>query len=259
MKLLLITFSLFTVSCSLFTSKKEDKKSKSVNLSTYNALTPKDFVEHLQAFESFYLNSENAELYSLTKNEERFLEAIANDITKNNELFFTSGKQPSFKVVKHSAPFHFSLPGLKVFISSGLVSKYIKNEKILYSVIAYELIRSEKNIYRKSLIVPTGHLTTSRILGLMRLKTIDKVEIHKWAFYTLKRVGIDPDIYLSWLQIQNRNSLDFAVQLGDTSSISREESLFKAFLIEQSNAKSNQTKYERSSRDFYSFVNRLKR
>mgnify|MGYP001337148171 CR=1 FL=1 len=59
MKLLLITFSLFTVSCSLFTSKKEDKKSKSVNLSTYNALTPKDFVEHLQAFESFYLNSEN--------------------------------------------------------------------------------------------------------------------------------------------------------------------------------------------------------
>ena len=107
--------------------------------------------------------------------------------------------------------------------------------------------------------MPTGHLTTSRILGLMRLKTIDKVEIHKWAFYTLKRVGIDPDIYLSWLQIQNRNSLDFAVQLGDTSSISREESLFKAFLIEQSNAKSNQTKYERSSRDFYSFVNRLKR
>tara|TARA_Y100000782_G_C10189690_1_gene270108 strand:- start:5957 stop:6685 length:729 start_codon:yes stop_codon:yes gene_type:complete len=239
--------------------KKDDKKSKAIGLSSYRPLNSEDFVDHLQAFEEFYLNSKNAQVYNLYRKEEKFLEGIARDITKNNELFFTSTNRPTFKIIKHPAPFHFSLPGLKIFISSGLISKYIKSEKLLYSVIAYELIRSEKRIYRKSLIVPTGYLTTSRMLGLMRLKTTDKVEIHKWAFYTLKRVGVDPDIYLSWLQIQNRNSLDFAVQLGDTSSISREESMFKAFLIEQANAKSGQAKYERSSREFYSFVNRLKR
>ena len=62
MKLLLITFSLFTVSCSLFTSKKEDKKSKSVNLSTYNALTPKDFVELIEDVKGTWTASGKAEL-----------------------------------------------------------------------------------------------------------------------------------------------------------------------------------------------------
>ncbi|MCO4753616.1 MAG: hypothetical protein KC478_04005 [Bacteriovoracaceae bacterium] len=250
---------LLLTSCSLLRPESKEKKRAEVKLDSYRSLESQDFIDHLNAFEQFYLNSKEARLYKLKSSEERFLEGIANDIIKNNELFFTSSAQPTFKIVENSTPFHFSLPGLKIFISSGLISKYIKSEKLLYSVIAYELIRSEKNIYRKAQIIPTGHINTSRVLSLLRLGTQEKVETHKWAFYTLKRVGIDPDIYLSWLQIQNRNSLDFSLQLGDTSSISREESLFKAFIIERAKSKSSQAKYERSSREFYSFVNRIKR
>lgn len=222
-------------------------------------MSPQDFVDHLGAFEKFYLNSNEVELYNMRQRDRQYLESVARGITENNELFFANGNKPVFRVVKSPIPFHFSLPGMRVFFSTGLVAKYIKSEKLLYSVIAYELIRSEKNIYRKIHIVPTGYMSTSRILSLLKLGTREKVETHKWAYYTLKRVGVDPDTYLSWLQIQNRNSSDFSLQLGDTSSISREESLFKAFIIENAKKKSALSKYERSSKDFYAFVNRIKR
>lgn len=263
MKSLFVFFLFTTVLCGLvscgFIKQTGAAKDAKVELGLYQQLSPTDYVDHLEAFEGFYLNSNDVELFNVNPREERYLASIADDIRTNNELFFTSSAAPSFKVVKSDIPFHFSLPGLKIFVSSGLISKYIKNEKLLYSVLAYELVRSEKNIYRKVQIVPTGYMPTSRILSLLKLNTDEKVETHKWAYYALKRVGVDTDIYLSWLQIQNRNSADFSLQLGDTSSISREESLFKAFIIENANKKTSQTKYERSSKDFYAFVNRIKR
>lgn len=222
-------------------------------------MASQDFIDHMEAFEGFYLDSEDVELVRLNSRDQAYLREIAEAIIKNNELFFMSGMSPVFKVVKSKTPFHFSLPGQKIFLSSGLISKYIKSEKLLYSVIAYELIRSEKNIYKKAEVVPTGYLSTARILSLLKLGTEEKVETHKWAYYTLKRVGVDPDSYLSWLQIQNRNSADFALQLGDTSSISREESLFKAFIIQNAGKKAGLSKYERSSKGFYAFVNQIKR
>lgn len=245
-------------SCSLI-SNKDGPKQKEIGLVKYQSMSSNDYADHLKAFEDFYLESPSVSLRPLLKSEKSYLESIGDEIVKNNELFFTSGLKPQFKVVESEVPFHFSLPGLKVFISTGLVAKYLKNEKLLYSVVAYELIRSEKKIYKKAHIVPTGFMPTSRALALLRLNTSEKVETHKWAYYTLKRVGVDADIYLSWLQIQNRNSADFAMQLGDTSSISREESLFKAFIIQNSKKKSGGSKYERSSRAFYAFVNRIKR
>lgn len=248
------------VSCAGFGTGAGDDKKTAVNVKGLRSVDTADYIDHLKAFENFYVNSEGVEIRKLRKSEQKYLQSIANDIISNNELFFTSKHEPRFWVVESNSPFHFSLPGMKIFVSSGLISKYIKNEKLLYSVLAYELIRSEKNIYKKLQIVPTGYLPTSRILSILRINTNDKVETHKWAYYTLKRVGIDTDIYLSWLQIQNRNSADFALQLGDTGSISREESLFKAFVIENAGAKkSGQSKYERSSKEFYAFVNRIKR
>jgi hypothetical protein len=97
------------------------------------------------------------------------------------------------------------------------------------------------------------------MLSLLRLNIEEKVEIHKWAFHILKRVGIDTDSYLSWIQIQNRNSVDFSLQLGDISSISREESLFKAFIIKNTEKKKTSKSHEGSSREFYAFINQLKR
>jgi hypothetical protein len=97
------------------------------------------------------------------------------------------------------------------------------------------------------------------MLSLLRLRTADKIEIHKWAYYLLKRSGVDTDTYLSWLQIKNRNSLDFSIQLGDIQSISREEALFKSFLIESVKESNSTNRHRGSSRQFYSLLNDIKR
>lgn len=138
-----------------------------------------------------------------------------------------------------------------------MLERYVKNESMLYSLITYELIRSEKRLYRKNLIIPTGVMSTSRILSLLRLNVQTKVEIHKWAYYLLNRVDVEPTNYLSWLQVKNRNSADFILQFGDIKSISREESLFKAFLIRNKITK-RAIKHRGSTKRFYAFLNNIK-
>jgi hypothetical protein len=256
---LLILFIILLSSCSTFKITDESlEEEPDLKMTGYERYDQDDYEEHFKEFEKFYLESSLVESISIKYRSKKYLERIANSIIKNNELFFTEDSQPKFIIIKNPTPFHFSLPGRRIFISSGLVKKYIKSEKLLYCLVTYELIRSEKNIYRKAMIIPTGTMNTTRMLSIMRLSTFEKVEIHKWAFYILKRLGIDTDNYLSWIQIQNRNSIDFSLQLGDINSISREESLFKAFLIKNTKETTSAKKYTGSSRDFYSFVNSIK-
>jgi hypothetical protein len=204
------------------------------------------------------LSTEGNKKLNLSSRSNAYFNSIVEQIQKNNELFFDNSVSASITIINSEIPFHFSLPGKSIFVSSGLINKYIKSEKLLYCLIIYELIRSEKGIYRKQIVIPTGFYSTERMLSTMRLSISDKVEIHKWAFYLLKRIGIDTDNYLSWLQIQNRNSVDFSMQLGDLSVISREESLFKAFIIKNTDKKS--VKYHAgSSRGFYRFIRNIKR
>lgn len=257
--IILLILSLTIVSCSnlkSFTSKKD--KPEVINLEGYNQFDKNDYIDHMKAFKTPYLNSGEIDKVRLNKRSQKYLKEIANHIIKQNELFFKSGKTPSFYIVESETPFHFSLPGMNIFISSGLIKKYVKSEKLLYCLIAYELIRTEKNIYKKNIIIPTGALSTRRMLSLLRLSIQEKVEIHKWAFYLLKRVDVDTDNYLSWLQIQNRNSVDFSLQLGDISSISREESQFKSFIIKNTKKKKRR-QHKGSSKEFYVFVKNLKR
>ena len=257
-KLIVVLF--FFVSCGVIqvpSSFKSEKKE--INLSSYRELDQADFVDHLASFESVYIEEYANKLQRLSSYNEVYLAGLVTKITESNELFFKKKIKPKFYIVSSKTPYHFSLPGNIFFFSSSLIEKYIKNESILICLITYELIRSEKNIYKKSIIIPTGSMSTNKILSLLRLETRDKVEIHKWAFYLLKRMGLDVDSYLSWLQIKNRNSLDFALQLGDIQSISREEALYKAFLIQNSERIDNFKKYQGSSRKFYNFINKIKR
>lgn len=249
-----------SISCSVIKLNKfnNSNNEKELILSNYQELNQNDYVEHFIEFERFYLKSQSVEVLKLSDINKNFLLKLVENITKNNELFFKNNLATEFYIIKNASPYHFSLPGRKIFISSGLIQKYIKSEKLLYCLLTYELIRSEKGIYHKTLIVPTGTLNTQRILSLMRLTTAEKVEIHKWAFYILKRLGIDTDHYLSWIQIQNRNSIDFSLQLGDINSISREESMFKAFLINNTKDAQTTKKYGGSSKDFYNFINKIK-
>lgn len=254
----LIIFVLFFSSCSSlnFPNFGGDVR-EDIHLDGYKEFDDSDYIDHLKSFEQIYIERNSSKIVTLNYSSKIYLDSLIENITMNNELFFKQGLKSSYYVIKSKTPFHFSLPGRKFFLSSSLIKKYIKNEAMLYCLLVYELIRSEKNIYNKVVIIPTKTLDTNRMLSLLRLKTVDKVEIHKWAFYLLKRVGIETDSYLSWLQIKNRNSLDFALQLGDIQSISREEAIFKAFLIET--VKGNVNKYRGSSKKFYTFLRDIKR
>jgi hypothetical protein len=257
-KIKILLLLLILNSCSLFKEKREEKKPESLDLRSLSKITQVDYKEHLESLKHDYLKTKGIKKISLSRKSRKYLSSVVAEIQKNNELFFTKKSKVNFSIIKNESPFHFSLPEKNIFISTGLLNKYIKSEKLLYCLIIHELIRSEKSVYRKQILIPTGFLTTKKVLSMMRLKIEDKVEIHKWAFYLLKRIGINTDNYLSWLQIQNRNSIDFSMQLGDISVISREEALFKAFIIKNTDTKSN--KYHAgSSRSFYSFVNDIKR
>lgn len=263
MKAVLLLLLLTLSSCAQihipFLKNGKASNSKEVVLENYSHYENKDYIDHLKSLKYDYLDSINTKEINLDKYRQRYLNKVVEAIIENNELFFTKEKKGHVHIINDEAPFHFSLPGKNIFISSGLIKKYIKSENILFCLLTYELIISEKNIYKKRIIIPTGAVETRRILSLLRLKIDEKVEVHKWAFYILKRIGLDTDNYLSWLQIQNRNSVDFSLQLGDIGSISREESLFKAFIIKNTEKKKISKKYKGSSKDFYSFVKALKR
>jgi hypothetical protein len=172
-------------------------------------------------------------------------------------LFFKNLKSLKINIIRDERPYYFSLPQNEIYVSTGLFKKYINHESELMSVIAYEMIRLEKKIYNKAMIIPTGYLTVERILSMNRIGYEIKNELHKWSFYILKRSGYDASIYLSWLQILNRNTIDFQGLLGDTSSISREESMFKKFLVDIKEAVSIEEGKTSSSPDFYKFINTL--
>jgi hypothetical protein len=231
---------------------------KEISLEFYNEFSTVDYIDHLKSFEQIYSESQKKNILPIRPEMKNYLKSIVKNISQNNELFFTEEVDPTFYIIDSKIPFHFSLPGRKFFLSRALLQKYIKNETLLYCVLAYELIRSEKNIYKKTIVIPTANFSTTRILSLLRLNIKDKVEIHKWAYYLLKRIGIETDTYLTWLQVKNRNSLDFVSQLGDVQSISVEESMFKAFLILNSKSGKRNYQYKGSSKKFYSFISNIK-
>lgn len=255
MKLFLIMIFFF-LSCARFATSEEKKE---VVFDEYKSLVRQDYVDHFKYFEKSLIENNKNSIVVLSKSSVKYLETVASNIIKSNELFFTTKSEPTFYIIKSKSPFHFSLPGKKIFLSDSLIEKYIKNESILHCLIAYELIRSEKAVYKKFMIYPTGDLPINKILSMMRLPVSDKVEVHKWAYYLLSRAGIETDSYLAWLQIKNRNSLDFSVQLGDIQSISQEESLFKKFIVNNTKNNRDNRWYKGSSRAFYAFVNNLKR
>ena len=186
-----------------------------------------------------------------------YLSTLTSEIIAKNEIFFKNLKEASVTILDIDAPLHFSLPKGELFITQGLIAKYLKHESMLVSILAYELVRSENLLYPKHTFIPVGYVSLERILSLGRLGLEEKVEIHKWAYYLTVRSGYDGEYYLSWLQTQNRNTADFIMQAGDANIINREESLFKAFLIKNSTQDEVPGKTI-SSKTFYTFINSIR-
>ncbi len=216
-----------------------------------------DYADHLNSLKQAFLLTPGTRTYPLTPAARKYIQTLCEQIISNNEIFFKNLKTANVTVLDSESPLHFSLPKGEIFLSNGLIAKYIKHESMLVSILAYELVRSENLLYPKQTIVPIGYVPLERILILSRLALEEKMEIHKWAHYLTIRSGFDGEYYLSWLQTQNRNTADFILQVGDANLINREESLFKAFLIKNSN-EDEATGKKNSSKIFYSFINSIR-
>jgi len=250
-----IFFVAILISCAQvkipFVSQKEDP----TLVRGWTEYEQDDYSRHLASFEKTFLQSDISHELLLTGKAREYIENLASLILQNNELFFQDQRRPRIHIIKGSVPYHFSTPGKVIFLSTALINKYVKHEAILASIVCYEVIRSEKNLYNRSIIVPVGFLSVERMLAFNRIDVEEKMEIHKWAYYSIRRSGFDGEYYLSWLQTINRNTADFIPLQGDAGSISREEALFKAFMIRRSKTEDELTYARReSSKDFYQFL-----
>lgn len=224
-------------------------------LKNWRAYGETDYRHHMEAHEKSFLAGEDVKAVSLTANVNAFLENLALTILQNNELFFQGTEKPRFHIVASGIPFHFSLPGRSIFLSTTLINRHIKHEAVLASIIAYELVRSEKMLYSRTLVVPLGYMPVERMLGLSRIGVDEKIEVHKWAYHAIRRAGFDGEYYLAWLQLMNRNTAEFLPLLGDAGSISQEEAMFKAFMVKRAKQEDARAVARRdSSKEFYQFI-----
>jgi len=232
-------------------------KNQTILKGKFESVTRSDFADHLASLRLPFLATPNVKIIT-NKFATNYLKQISNEIIAKNEIFFKTLKEANVTILDYEAPVHFSLPKGEIFLSSGLIYKYIKHESMLVSILAYEMVRSENLLYPKQIIIPVGFITLERLLSLGRLNLEEKIEIHKWAHYLTTRSGYDGEYYLSWLQTQNRNTADFIFQVGDVNLINREESLFKSFLIKNTTEGEEIAIKKNSSKNFYAFINSIR-
>ncbi len=217
-----------------------------------------DYIDHLAWVGSDFLTHEENKEIKLNEESKKYLSNIHDRILKNNEIVFNSTKKPEFHFIKDKTPFLFSLPQSQYFFSTGLMEKYLKNEELYVAALAAEILRSNRNIYEKKMVIPLGFFTVEKMLSLTKIKTEIKIKIDEWAYFVLKRSGYDASAYLNWIQVQNRNTLDFSLYLGDSMGITKEEHFFKNFLAKQGIASVEKKINEsNSSKEFYRFLNNI--
>lgn len=195
--------------------------------------TDLDYVEHFMFLGESYLKTSDVHVINIGQESKDYIYKIFQRLVQNNELILKDINKINFYVINNPTPFLFSLPGNKYFYSSGLFTKHMKSEELFVATFAAEILKSQKTIYEKKIFIPLGFMTTEKMIQLTRIKPEYKKRINEWSFQVLKRAGYDGTAYLNWIQVQNRNSIDFALYLGETSSIMNEEQLFKNFISSQ--------------------------
>lgn len=247
---------IFFTACGSFVIPFSKSKKDSLLPDDYQASSRQDYADQMAGLKRAFLETPGIKTIKLDAAVATYLQKICNELISKNEIFFKDLKTANVTILETETPLHFSLPRGEFFLSRGLISKYMKHESMLVSVLAYELVRSEKLLYPKASVVPVGFISLERILAFNRLPLDSKMEVHKWAFHIATRSGYDGEYYLSYLQMQNRNTADFLLNVGDVNQINREESLFKAFLIK--NPQPDTMTKQNSSKEFYTLLNRMR-
>lgn len=245
-----ICIVLLITGCS--TNKREPEWNFEVNKSAKD-----DYGDHFESIGQSFLKTPGTKVISLTWSSKNYLKDIYNRIVKNNELLLANAPKPTFNIIKSDTPFYFSLPKGHFFFSSGLITKYLRNEQLLVAMMSAEIFRSVNSIYEKNIVVPVGYMTLEHILSILKISLKLKSEVNKNSYILLRRAGYDPSAYLVWLQTQNKNMLDFALQHGTSRRMSKEEYLFKNYIASKKD-RFEGIEEKNSSRSFYRFLNNIK-
>ena len=219
-----------------------------------------DFKAHLSHLGRDFIGSKGIEVVGLSRRDRRYLEGMVDRLLENNRIIYGDKPRLSFYVIKSRIPFYFSLPGGYYFYSTGIFKKYIQSggEGLLSAIVAIQTFRIMKNVYERKSVVPTGTIGLDRMLSLTRISLEDRNEVNKWGYLTLKRADFDPTSILNWIQLRNKNILDFTLMDGEVSVVSREEFAFKNFLATLSDP-SDMTRVGVSSPGFYRLVRNIGR
>lgn len=248
-------------SCSSLNFILGDDRELNHKSTTYGITTDRDYEEHLASLGPIYLKTETTNVLKISKSSQDYLKSLYNKVVINNELLLTHKDNPTFTVIKNDLPFYFSLPNSQFFFSSGLILKYLRSEMLLASVLVQEIVRSQRLLYEKRVLPPLGYVSVDDLLALTNLDVEMKNEINKWSYISLRRAGYDETALLTWLQTQNKNSLDFTYMLRDVRNLSREEYLFKRFMVTQgiSSDVDKSDGVHTSSALFYGLINDLQK
>lgn len=216
-------------------------------------LSSEDYSDQLGFLGGEY--NQGVALKKLKKSQITYLNTLYKRIRKKNERVFPLTSNPQFYVVKDEGPFYFSLPNNSYYFSRGLIQKYFKNELALISCLTYMMLQAHNKVFLKRTVVPIGYISTDQIISLIKLPLNLKAGLNKSVFMVLNHMGIEGGYYLQWIQLQNRNTLDFVRQIGDPQFITKEEFLFKQFISKKtSDAFSVRQVSFNSSRSFYNFI-----
>lgn len=233
-------------------------RGKTIDTTGIGELKTKDYVDHLAAAGRDYLSYEEIKTIKLTAESMNFLTETYGRLISNNQAILNINEKPSFFIIQHKSPFIFSLPKSQFFFSSALIERYLKSEELFVAAFAAEVVKSQRYVYEKNIMLPLGFYSTDKLIQMTRLKFETKEQVNEWTYFVLKRAGYDSSAYLNWIQVQNRNSLDFAFFLGDPIGISREEQVFKNFMSKQGILGVEKRFNEaNSSKEFYKFLNNI--
>ncbi len=219
----------------------------------YVKYAKQDYIEQLSHLGELY--TKNITSLKLRKSQKRYLARLYKKIQKKNRRFVPDSVAPTFFIVKDENPFYFSLPNNYYFFSQGLIQKYFKNEMSLVSCLSYMMLQASNRAYLKRIVVPIGYISTDQIISLIKLPLDLKADLNKAVFWALQKTGFGGSYYLQWIQLQNRNTLDFSRQIGDPQFITKEEFLFKQFISKENSFSLSMKQLENnSSKGFYRFL-----
>ncbi|MCK6595495.1 MAG: hypothetical protein L6Q33_09870 [Bacteriovoracaceae bacterium] len=249
----------FTITFLLMTGCSQWQKPY-YDYSDVGKMTNQDYVDHLASLGESYLSFNKDRQEKISSQSKDYLNEIYHRIIQNNEIFLPKRETVFFNVIQHTTPFIFSLPRSQFFISSGLLKKFLKNEQLFVAALSREIIRSQRNLYERNVVLATGNMTTEQMLQLMKLDLATKEKINEWSYVVLRRSGFDSSALLAWIQLQNKNPLDFALYSGDRSQVSREEFAFKNFLVKEKKINSELITLDEknSSKSFYKLLSEIR-